>query len=103
MNLFLTITELSNITGKTRPTIYKYIESYQAGNLDDVPFTFIQLFNLMNKQNVTRKEVMDFCDHNFKKVDDDIRITEIVTLLSNNVDKVNLDNIKELIEKEISK
>ncbi len=103
MNLFLTITELSNITGKTRPTLYKYIGSYEAGNLDDVPFSFIQLFNLMNKPNVTRKEIMNFCELNFKKVDEDIRINEIVSLLKSNSGKIDLDELKKNIEKEISK
>lgn len=103
MNLILTITELSNVTGKTRPTLYKYIASYEAGNLDDVPFTFIQLFNLMKKPNVTRKEIMSFCEQNFKTVDEDIRINEIISLLKNNANKIDLDELKKSIEKEILK
>lgn len=103
MNLLFSITELSTMTGKTRPTLYKYVNAYEAGSLDEIPFSFIQLFNLISKPNVKRKEVADYCDANFKSVDEDIKINEIVSLIKNNKSKIDLDNLKKHIEEEISK
>jgi len=103
MNLLFTITELSNMTGKTRPTLYKYVSAYEAESFDEVPFSFIQLFNLLNKPNVNRKEVIDYCDANFKSVSSDIKINEIVSLIKNNKSKIDLDNLKKHIEEEILK
>lgn len=54
------ITELSNLTNKSRPTLYKYISSYEAGDLNEVPYNFILLFNLINKPGVKKKEIVDF-------------------------------------------
>ena len=103
MNLPLTITELSILTGKTRPTLYKYINAYDNGELDDVPFSFIQLFNLINKPNVRRKEIMNYCDLNFRGVDSDIKVNEIITLIKNNKSNIDLDNLKKYIEEELNK
>ena len=103
MELAFSITELSNLTGKTRPTLYKYIKAYEEGQYDDLPFSFIQLFNLMNKENVNRKEIVAYCDANFKTVDSDMKVNDIVNLIKNNKDKIDLDNLKQLIEEEIKK
>ena len=103
MVLTFSITELSNLTGKTRPSIYKYLKAYEECHYDDLPFSFIQLFNLMSKNGVSRNEIIEYCENNFKKVDEDIKITEIVNLIKNNKDKIDLDNLKKMIEEEISK
>ena len=103
MVLTFSITELSNLTGKTRPSIYKYLKAYEDCRYDDLPFSFIQLFNLMSKNGVSRNEIIEYCESNFKKVDEDIKITEIVNLIKNNKDKINLYNLKKMIEEEISK
>ena len=100
MTLQLTITELSGLTGKTRPTIYKYLRAYEARNLDAVPFTFIRLFELMHQPNVIKKDVVSFCRENFISLDSDIRVNEIVSLIQNNKDKIDLDRLKEIIEEE---
>ncbi len=103
MELTFSITELSNLTGKTRPSIYKYLKAYEDGHFDDLPYSFIQLFNLMSKENVNRKEIIEYCENNFKKVDEDIKVNEIVNLIKNNKEKIDLDNLKKRIEEEIAK
>ena len=102
IELNFSITELANLTGKTRPSLYKYINAYEEGRYDDLPFSFIQLFNLMSKPNIKRKEVVDYCEANFKSVDTDIKVNEIFNLIKNNKDKINLDNLKKLLEEEIN-
>lgn len=101
MELILSITELSTLTGKTRPTLYKYIKSYEDGVYDDVPYTFIQLFNLMSKPNVKRGEVVNFCKSNFMQVDKDEEINEFIKFLKDNKEKVDLKKVKAMIEEEI--
>ena len=64
---------------------------------------FIQLFNLMEKENVTRKEIIEYCENNFKTVDQDIKVNEIVNLIKSNKDKIDLDNLKRIVEEEINK
>ena len=103
IELTFSITELSNLTGKTRPTLYKYIKAYESDNFDDLPYSFIQLFNLMNKPNVKRKEIVDYCQSNFQSVDSDMTINEIVSLIKDNRDKLDLDNLKKIIEEELRK
>lgn len=103
MELVFSITELSNLTGKTRPTIYKYLKAYDDGSYDDLPYSFIQLFNLMVKPDANRKEIIDYCNANFKGVDEDIKVQEIISLIKNNREKLDLDNVKKIIEEEISK
>ena len=103
IELTFSITELSNLTGKTRPTLYKYIKAYESDNFDDLPYSFIQLFNLMNKPGVKRKEITEYCENNFKAVDSDIKVNEIITLIKNNKEKIDLDNLKSVIEEELKK
>ena len=103
LELTFSITELSNLTNKTRPTLYKYIKAYESDNLDDLPYSFIQLFNLMNKPGVKRKEIVEYCQNNFQNVDDDVKVSEIVTLIKENKDKINLEKLKKRIEEEINK
>ena len=103
MELTFSITELSNLTGKTRPTIYKYLKAYQDCKYDDLPYSFIQLFSLMEKSGVSRKEIIEYCLKNFKSVDEDIKVNEIVNLIKENKNKIDLDNLKGMLEEEINK
>jgi len=103
MNLQFSITELSNLTGKTRPTLYKYINAFESGSLSEIPYSFIQLFELMEKPDVERKEIVDYCEANFLAVDADMRINEIVSLIKNNKTEIDLDKLKKYIEEEIAK
>ena len=103
MELTFSITELSNLTGKTRPTIYKYLKAYSDCKYDDLPYSFIQLFSLMEKEKVSRKEIVEYCEKNFKAVDEDVKVNEIVNLIKNNKGKIDLDNLKKKLEEEISK
>ena len=103
VELTFSITELSSLTGKTRPTLYKYIKAYESECFDDVPFSFIKLFDLMNKPNVKRSEITEYCQNNFQAVDSDIKVNEIISLIKENKNVLNLDNLKRIIEEEIDK
>ena len=98
----LSITELSNLTGKTRPTIYKYINAYEDGDYDSVPYSFIQLFNLMEKPNVKKIEIINYCRNNFVEVDKDDKLNDFVKYLKEHKDKLDLEKVRQIIEKEIN-
>ena len=38
---YMTVTELARLTHKSRPSIYKYVESYEQNNYDDIPYSII--------------------------------------------------------------
>ena len=99
--MLFSITELSILTGKTRPTLYKYINAYDSGDLDSIPYSFIQLFNLMEKPNVKRNEIVTFCKNNFIEVDKDEAFNNFVKFLKENKDKVDLNKIRNIIEEDI--
>ena len=99
-NILFSITELSNLTGKTRPTLYKYLNSYGKGELDDVPYSFIKLFDLMNKDNVKKKEIIEYCNNNFINVDKDDGITRLFKLIKENKDRIDIERIMKFIEEE---
>ena len=100
-NLLFSITELSNLTGKTRPTIYKYVNAYDAGELDSIPYTFIKLFDLMSKSSAKRNDIVEFCHSNFDIKEGDSDLNEIIKLLKDNRSVIDIVKIKNLIEEEI--
>lgn len=101
MNLIFSITELSNLTGKSRPSLYKYINAFEMKDYDQIPYSFVKLFELMNKPNVSKNEIINYCELTFNGVSDDTKINEIFKLIKNNKDKLNLKKLKIFIEGEI--
>ena len=55
----VTITELSRLTKRSRPTIYKYINDYLSGNYDDIPFSFLKLFQMSS--NCSKSDIEHYC------------------------------------------
>ena len=102
MKLIFSITELSNLTGKSRPSVYKYLNAYEEGKLDDIPFSFIKLIEFMNKPNVNRAEIADFCKSTFQEIDADLKVNEVMTLIKNNKQKIDFEKLKQFIEEEIN-
>ena len=100
-NLLFSITELSNLTGKTRPTLYKYISAYVNNNLDSIPYSFIKLFELMNTPNVKKRDIVEFCNATFVNVDKDADINELIKLIKENKEKIDISKIKSFIMEEI--
>ena len=100
---YFSITELSILTNKSRPTIYKYIFSYEKGDLNDIPYNFVRLFDFINKTNGNRKEIIKFCEDNFSKIDTDERVNTIVKLIKENKNILDLEKITSYILEEIKK
>ena len=97
----MTITELSRLTGKTRPTLYKYVNDYENKNYDDIPYSFKKLFDLMIKENTTRSDIVDYCNRRIKKGKENDKTKELMDMILKNKDKINIDKIIEMVKEDL--
>lgn len=67
--LNIKMTELSEYIKVSRPTLYKYIESYESGDLDSIPDRVVSLFRLMDNPDVTKEQVVTFTITTFSEGD----------------------------------
>ena len=95
----ISITELSRITGKSRPTLYKYINDYALGRLDEIPYSFIVLFKMISENNISKTDILDYCKKTYAtKLCYDEELTEIFSFIEKNRNKLDLSKIKKTIE-----
>ena len=72
--LNIKMTELSEYIKVSRPTLYKYIESYENGDTASIPERVLSLFRLMDTPGVTKEQVVTFTITSFSDSDtNDIR------------------------------
>ena len=72
--LNIKMTELSEYIKVSRPTLYKYIESYENGDTESIPERVLSLFRLMDTPGVTKEQVVTFTITSFSDPDtNDIR------------------------------
>jgi hypothetical protein len=105
----VTITELSKLLGKSRPTVYKYVSDYEAGNYRALPHSVRALFDKIMSGETSKRGVFEYCDHWFTSrtastaTDKPTTLKEIIRLLKDNEGKLNLTKIKSYIEEELRK
>ena len=100
----LTITELSRLTGKTRPTLYKYIKDFESSRYDAVPYTFLMLLELAESEEASRQDIIEYCKKHYSEgVELSPLLSEVIELLKKHSDTVDLNKVKHLIEKEIKR
>lgn len=98
----ISITELSRLTKKSRPTIYKYINDYNRGKLDEIPYSIIELFKMSS--NASKSEIKEYCYKMYGFDEDeysDPDIEEIKKILVENKSKLNFGKIKDFIMEEL--
>ena len=105
----ITITELSQLLGKSRPTVYKYISDFESGNYEALPPSVKKLFLEIQAGNIPKKGIYEYCEHWFDgettpppKKKKSVTLKEIIALLKKNERKLNLENLKIYIEEEIT-
>ncbi len=69
--LNIKMTELSEYIKVSRPTLYKYIESYETGDYASVPDRVVDLFRLMDRPDVTKEQVIAFIISSFNEDEGD--------------------------------
>ena len=104
----ITITELSRLLGKSRPTVYKYITDFEEGNYNAVPHSVKKLFMEIQSGAIPKKGIYEYCEHWFtgdapttKKKEKPITLKEIINLLKKNEKKIDLTKLKTYIEEEL--
>lgn len=106
MKKLFTITELSNITLKTRPTLYRYIANYDNGDYRDIPYLFVELFKLIDGDNTKKQDVIRYCEENFIDQDGTEGYKEFMQFIKVNKEKIDfkklLDDITNEYKGEIS-
>lgn len=100
--MLVSITELSTLTNKTRPTIYKYLTLYNNGELDEIPFSFIKLFEMMDKPSTSKKDIVKYCEDTFVSTSDNETLNEIISILKENKDKIDLKLLKDALLEELN-
>jgi hypothetical protein len=107
----VTITELSKLLGKSRPTVYKYVSDYEAGNYSALPHSVRSLFDKITSGETSKRGVFEYCDHWFTSRTDTSRgeakksvtLKEVIRLIKDNEGRLNLAKIKSYIEEELRK
>ncbi len=109
----ISITELSRLLGKSRPTVYKYVSDFESGNERALPPSVRKLFREIAAENMPRREIYAYCDHWFgddpttafaaPKPTARVTLKEIVSLLKKHESALDLTRVKDFLEKEIQK
>lgn len=107
----ITITELSRMLGKSRPTVYKYIADFESGNFGALPSSVKKLFCEIREGKLPKREIAAYCEYWFdgeteapkkKKVKEKpLTLKDIFALLKRNEGKLDLAKLKKYIEEEI--
>lgn len=108
----VTITELSNLLGKSRPTVYKYVSDYESGNYAAIPHSVRSLFDKIMSGETSKRGVFEYCDHWFagsvqttktSSAEKTTTLKEVIRLLKDNERRLDLGRIKRYIEEELQK
>ena len=97
----ISITELSRLTKKSRPTIYKYCDDFQKSNYDNIPYSFLILFEKVCTGEFSKENIVEYCNKTFFPSCQSEELNEIVKLITENINKINIKNLKNYILEEI--
>jgi len=105
----VSITELSKILNKSRPTVYKYVSDFERGEYGAIPHSVKRLFLQIQAGNIPKREIYAYGDYWFsdgsvkpegKKA---VTLREIFKLLKDNEKRLDLTKVKEYIMEAIEK
>lgn len=68
--LNIKLTELSEYVKVSRPTLYKYINSYEEGDFKSLPDDVLALFRFMERDDATKESVVSFAISSFSETED---------------------------------
>ncbi len=97
------ITELSRLTRKSRPTIYKYLRDFSNGNYDNIPYSIINLFKMTDT--ATKDEIISYCNSTYGMSfasASNAELQELFNLIVSNQYQIDLKKIKKYILEELN-
>ena len=104
----ISITELSRVLGKSRPTVYKYISDFESGNTLGLPHSVKKLFTQIASGDIPKRGIYEYCEHWFasgepqkNEKQNTVSLKELWKLIKDNEKKLDLEKIKAYIEKEL--
>jgi hypothetical protein len=100
----ISITELSRLTKKSRPTIYKYLNDFQAGYYDGIPYSMIELFKMA--ESATRAEIVSYCNATYGTAYAEgcsEEVEELIRFIIANQEKLDVAKIKSFIMGELNR
>ena len=100
---FISITELSRLTKKSRPTIYKYLNDFSLGNYDDIPYSIINLFKMAETS--TKAEIIAYCNATYGTTyadNCDEEVQELINLIISKQKELDISKIKDFIMEELN-
>lgn len=97
----ISITELSRLLQKSRPTIYKYITDYQQGNESDVPYAVGELFRLIEDEDLSHDDIIAYCHNRFGSPDAELlpRAKQLIDFIKNNQHRIDFDRMEHYLRK----
>ena len=99
---FISITELARLTGKSRPTLYKYIADYESGRCGDIPLLMLDLFRLIDG-GCARSAVYRYCEENFAKPKSEqpqSQEEKILAMIRAHKGKIDLKKLEEFLNRD---
>ena len=128
----VSITELSRLLGKSRPTVYKYVSDFESGNSANLPHSVKKLFLKIQSGEAPKREIYQYCQDWFvggqasnqvnnqvgNQVNNQVGATdgvedsravkkvtlkEIIRMLKQHEKRLDFKKIKQFIEEEIKK
>lgn len=101
----ISITELSKLLKKSRPTVYKYISDFEMGNELAVPEAVCQLFHRIVDSDISKAEINRYCEKRFGAPELEVseECQEIINLIKKYERDLDLRKIRKFIEKEIER
>ena len=111
----ISITELSRLLNKSRPTVYKYVSDFENGNHAAIPHSVKKLFENIRSGNLPKREIYEYCEYWFDGTTPNtpsaekeapsktITLKDLIKTLKTYEKYLDLAKIKNFIEQEIKK
>ena len=97
----VTISELSRLLNKSRPTVYKYISDFEEGIYDTIPENVKELFRLISEEEISLDEINDFCNKRFGEANKRISVSakKAIDYIIENQDRIDFVELDEYLKK----
>lgn len=97
----ISITELSRLAQKSRPTIYKYIQDFESGNESAVPYVFLELFQRIQEEDISMEEIREYCSLRFGNPEEELtpECKDFIEILKKNQNRIDFPKLERLLRK----